>query len=220
MRRSSDSLASSRTHIDLSPLIVVERKEECREGTHLRRTPDKKSQEEIVTNQWLLPFTFGVDMQALDAALALVQKGSATLVALSLITVPAGKRSRGVRLEHIQQSQDFLETVKYRAARFDIPIERHEVYTESVLESLETLPHELGCEGMILLSRGGQALLLDSQEMQHLLSTVPVPLMLIHLPGQTAQSWLSHVMTRCASWLRNQKNTMIGSTIYNQKKSA
>jgi hypothetical protein len=174
-----------------------------------------------VTNQWLLPFTFGVDMQALDAALGLVQKGSATLVALSLITVPAGKRSRGVRLEHIQQSQDFLEAVKYRAARFDTPIERHEVYTENVLESLETLPHKLGCAGMILLSRGEQVLLLDSQEMQHMLSTVPVPLMLIYLPGQTEQSWLSHIMTRSAFWLQSQwKNIIVGSTVYNQKRSA
>ncbi len=158
-----------------------------------------------MTNQWLLPFTFGIDMQALDAALALAQKGSATLVALSLIAVPAGKRSRGVRLENIQQSQDFLETVKYRAARFAIPVERHEVYTENVLESLETLPHKLGCEGVILLSRGEQALLLNSQEMQHMLFIVPVPLVLISLSGQSERNWLSHMMTRFASWL--QKHT-------------
>jgi hypothetical protein len=159
-------------------------------------------------------------MQALDAALGLVQKGGATLTALSLITVPTGKRARVVRLEHIQQSQDFLEAVKYRAARFDIPIERHEVYTENVLESLETLPHKLGCEGMILLSRGGEALLLDNQEVQHMLSTVPVPLMLIHLPGQTEQNWLFHIMARFASWLQSQWNNIIGvSTEYNQKRS-
>jgi hypothetical protein len=156
----------------------------------------QKSQEEMMTNRWLLPFTFGVDMQAFDAALGLAQRGSATLVALSLIAVPQGKRSRGVRLEHIQQSQDFLEAVKYRAARFAIPLERHEVYTENVLESLETLPQKLGCEGMILLSRGEQALLLSSQEIQHMLSTVPVPLVLMHLSGQTHKSWLSLRVTR------------------------
>jgi hypothetical protein len=160
-------------------------------------------------------------MQALDAALGLVQKGNATLVALSLITIPPKKGARGVRLEHIQQSQDFLETVKYRAARFAIPIERHEVYTENVLESLETLPHKLGCEGMILVGRGEQALLLNSQEMQHMLSAVPVPLMLIHLSEQTEHGWFSHIKARCASWLQSQrKNILIGSNVCDQKRSA
>src|SRR6266699_2894340 len=117
----------------------------------------------MMTSRWLLPFTFGIDMEALNTALGLVQKGNGTLVALSLINTSPRKRSQGVRPEHIQQSQDFLETVKYRAARFAIPVERHEVYTENTLESLETLPQQLGCEGMILLSRGEQALLLSNQ---------------------------------------------------------
>jgi hypothetical protein len=159
----------------------------------------QRSQEEMMTSRWLLPFTFGVDMQAFDAALGLAQRGNATLVALSLIAVPSGKRSRGVRLELIQQSQDFLEAVKYRAARFAIPVERHEVYTENVLESLETLPLKLGCQGMILLSRGEQALLLDSQEMQHILSTVPVPLVLMNLSEQARKNWLSHKLARFSS---------------------
>ena len=155
-----------------------------------------------MTSRWLLPFTFGVDMQAIDAALGLAQRGSATLVALSLIPVPSGKRSRGVRLEAIQQSQDFLEALKYRAARFAIPVERHEVYTENVLASLEKLPRELGCGGMILLSRGEQALLLNSQEMRHMLSTVPVPLVLMHLSAKTHKSWFSHTLIRFSSWLK------------------
>jgi len=174
-----------------------------------------------VTNQWLLPFTFGVDMQALDAALALAQKGGATLVALSLIAVPVGKRSRRVRLEYIQQSQDFLETIKYRAARFAIPVERHEVYTDNVLESLETLPPQLGCDGIILLSRGKQALLLNNEEMQRILSTVPVPLMLVHLSGRTGQGGISHIVARFASWLQSQrKDVHVGSAVYDQKRSA
>jgi hypothetical protein len=160
-------------------------------------------------------------VQALDAALALAQKGNATLVALSLIPVPAGKRSRGVRLEYIQQSQDFLETVKYRAARWGVLVERQEVYTGNVLESLETLPHELGCDGMILLSRGEQALFLNNNEMQHMLSLVPVPLVLIYLPGQSEQGGISHMAARFSSWLLSLwKETPVRSTVFDQKKSA
>jgi hypothetical protein len=157
-------------------------------------------------------------MRAVNTALGVVQKGNAGLVALSLIAVSPGKRSQGVRLELIQQSQDFLETVKYRAERFAIPVERHEMYTENTLESLETLPRELGCEGMILFSRGEQALLLSNQEVRHMLSRVPLSLMLIDL-GQTEPSWFSHKVAGFSSWLQGlwKDNTAI---VLDQKKSA
>jgi len=59
------------------------------------------------TSRWLLPFTFGVDMRAIDYAVSLAGSAGATLVPVSLISAPA----KGARLEHIQQSKDFLEAV-------------------------------------------------------------------------------------------------------------
>src|SRR5258706_12055213 len=90
-------------------------------------------------SRWLLPFTSAVDMRALDAVVCLAESHGATLVAMSLITVPHESRSRGVRLEYIQQSKDFLEALQYKAARQHVPVERYEVFTGDVVRSLKLL---------------------------------------------------------------------------------
>jgi hypothetical protein len=59
--------------------------------------------------RWLLPFTYGVDMRAIDYLVSLAENNGATLIPVSLISVPNHSRSGGARLEHIQQSKDFLE---------------------------------------------------------------------------------------------------------------
>src|SRR5438067_3265471 len=105
------------------------------------------------TTRLLLPFTYGVNMDAIEHAVLLAKGCSATLVPVSLIYIPEGPpvqgrapclgdryptlrfargqayRARGARLEHIQQSKDFLEATKYKAMRYGVPIERFEVFT-------------------------------------------------------------------------------------------
>src|SRR5207248_5017010 len=77
-----------------------------------------RSQEDTMeTRRCLLPFTHGVNMQAIDYAVSLAGSSGATLVAVSLVSVPQAPRPRGARLEHIQQSKDFLEAVKWKATR-------------------------------------------------------------------------------------------------------
>lgn len=60
------------------------------------------------SRRWLFPFTHGVDMRAIDTVVRLAGDEGATLVAVSLVAVPPGRWSQGARLEHIQQSKDFL----------------------------------------------------------------------------------------------------------------
>ncbi len=55
--------------------------------------------------RWLLPFTQGVDMRAIDYLVSLAQNNGATLIPVSLVSVPNESRSRGARLEHIRQIQ-------------------------------------------------------------------------------------------------------------------
>ncbi|MBV9019772.1 MAG: hypothetical protein JOZ71_03565 [Ktedonobacteraceae bacterium] len=154
-----------------------------------------------MTSRWLFPFTWGIDTQALDAALRLAEADSATLVAASLIVEPQGKRSRGPRLEHIQQSKDFLEALKYTARRVPVPIECYEVWTPNVITSLEKLPSELNCECMLLVSRGGKMLLLQTEEFEHLLLAPPVELMLVQVPQHTEQRLPRQVAARLRGWL-------------------
>ncbi|MGH2493806.1 MAG: potassium-transporting ATPase subunit KdpA, partial [Ktedonobacteraceae bacterium] len=85
------------------------------------------------TSRWLLPFTYGVDIRAIDYAVRLAGSAGATVVPVSLVSTP----SKGARLEHIQQSKDFLEAVQHKAARHSVAIERYEVFTQDVLQSIE-----------------------------------------------------------------------------------
>src|SRR5438067_13861187 len=104
------------------------------------------------TLRWLLPFMHGVDMRAIDSVVNLAASTGATLVAVSLISVPDKPGSRGARLEHIQQSKDFLEAVKWKAARYSVPVERYEVFTGIVLQSLTLLLRDQECAGVALLT--------------------------------------------------------------------
>ena len=134
------------------------------------------------THRWLLPFTWGVDMQALDSVLGLAENSGATLVAVSLVTVPNTSRTPSPRLEHIQQSKDFLEAVKWKAARLGVPVERYEVFTPDVMASIATLVHDLNCDSMILVSSGKRDVLLHAHELKRLLSEPPVSFVLLRLP--------------------------------------
>src|SRR5438874_1926683 len=71
------------------------------------------------TTRLLLPFTHGVEMDTIEAAVLLAASHHAALVPLSLILAPQ-TRGKGVRLEHVQQSKDFLEAVQHKAFRHDV----------------------------------------------------------------------------------------------------
>src|SRR5689334_10446120 len=98
--------------------------------------------------RWLLPFTHGVDMHAIDYVVRLAESAGTMLVPVSLVSSPPNK---GARLEHIQQSKDFLEAVRFKAERLQVPVERYEVFTADVLRSITILVHEMHCDGIVLV---------------------------------------------------------------------
>jgi Universal stress protein family len=154
-------------------------------------------------SRWLLPFTSAVDMRALDAVVRLAESHGATLVAVSLITVPHESRSQSVRLEYIQQSKDFLEAVQYKAARQHVPLERYEVFTADVFRSLKLLVHEQNCSSVVLVSRGEKDSLLRRHELKQLLDALPASLVLIRLPAHTQPAWLWPPVSWFTSGLRH-----------------
>ncbi len=148
--------------------------------------------------RWLLPFTHGVDMQAIDSVVSLAESAGTMLVALSLVSVPRD-RGQGARLEHIQQSKDFLEAVKWKAARRQTLVEYHEIFTRDVLGSIATLVHDLSCDSIILVSNGKYDALLHAHELKHLLIEPPGPFILLRLPIPPERP---HLGARFLSWLR------------------
>ncbi len=151
------------------------------------------------TRRWLLPFTWGVDMQAIDSVIGLAESSEATLVALSLVTVPNMPRTPSPRLEHIQQSKDFLEAIKWKAARLRVPVERYEVFTPDVMASIAMLVHDLNCDSMILVSSGKRDVLLRAHELKRLLTEPPASFVLLRLPTPPERPQL---FARFLSWLR------------------
>lgn len=148
--------------------------------------------------RWLLPFTFGVDMRAIDYAVSLAGSAGATLIPVSLVSTP----SKGARLEHIQQSKDFLEAVQHKAARHRVPVERYEVFTGNVLQSIRTLVSEMPCNGIILVTGGEHSCLMQDEEVKRLLIEPPASLVLIRLPANARPQTAAHLGTRFFSWLR------------------
>ena len=126
------------------------------------------------TTRLLLPFTHGVEMDTIEAAVLLAASHQATLVPLALILVPQ-TRGKGARLEHIQQSKDFLEAAQNKALRHGVPLERFEVFTSDVLQSIAVLVHELSCDGVVLAYRGRNGSLLHAKTIEQLLAMRCLP---------------------------------------------
>lgn len=133
----------------------------------------------------LLPFTHGIDTSAIVSALALAQRFDATLVPLSLISLPHTS-GRGPRWEDIQQSRDFLEFVHRRATRSGVPVERIELYTHNPVRSARALAQEMECAGIVVAVRGGTGVLLATSEVKGLLEDKDLPLYVVSLPGKTS----------------------------------
>jgi hypothetical protein len=109
------------------------------------------------TTCFLLPFVHGVNKFAIEQAILLAKSHQAMLVPLVLIHVPEERRKKGVRLEYLQQSKDFLETVKQKADWYSVQIERPEVFASDVVQSINLVASEMECEGILLFvsQKGG-----------------------------------------------------------------
>ena len=150
------------------------------------------------TTRFLLPFTHKVEMHAIEAAVLLAASHQATLVSLSLISVPQ-VRGKAARLEHIQQSKDFLEAVQHKALRHQVPLECSEVFTGNVVQSMLVLVDQLECDGILLVLHGQSGSLLSAETIGQLMAMRSCPLHLIHLPSRES-SWVSRLRLRFPHW--------------------
>lgn len=149
--------------------------------------------------RWLLPFTFGVDVAAITTVLQQAMACNATLVAVSLVT--SGEKGQGARLEHLQQSQDFLETVQHLASRYHVRLERHEILTSAsgaaLADEIARIAREFDCECCVIVTRGPQELLLCKDEIRALLTAASLSFLLCRLSPLAARPSLE---TRLRLW--------------------
>ncbi len=157
------------------------------------------------TSRLLLPFVHGVDMCAIEQAIRLAKSHEATLVPLVLIYVPEERRAKGARLEHIQQSRDFLETIKHKAARYSVPVERLEVFTCDVVQSINLVASEMACEGILLFIGRKDGILLQVNEIKRLMETPTCKLYIMHLQTEERESVNQLLRQRFSQWLNGRR---------------
>jgi len=149
----------------------------------------------------LLPFTHGVDMQALEFALSFAHSRHATLIPLVLIPVVERQGSNGVRLEMFQQAQDFLEAASFKATKYDVTIERVEVITHNVVEQIDQVLSSQKCDGMLLFMREAKGVFLQEPEIKALIEQRGPPCYLIHLPSARRIQQTHNIIQRFWEWL-------------------
>lgn len=166
----------------------------------------------IKTTRLLLPFAHGLELETLEAAVRLAASHHATLVPLSLISVPQA-RGKGARLEHIQQSKDFLEAAQQKALRHNLSLERFEAFTGDIVQSIAALAPQLECDGMILALRGRKGSLLSTKMIEQLMAIAPCQLYLIYLPSKEP-SWAALLRDRFSNaWSRRGRQQDIEETV-------
>jgi hypothetical protein len=148
----------------------------------------------------LLPFTHGVDVCAIEQAILLAKGLQATLVPLALIQVSEERKAKGVRLEHVQQSKDFLEVVKHKAARYALPVERFEAFTSDVVQSIKIVASEMECEGILLFLGRKDGILLQSNEIKRLIEVPTCKLYIMRLQTSDRVSFTELLRQRFSHW--------------------
>ena len=152
-------------------------------------------------SRWLLPFTFGVDMGAIDLVIDLADRAGATLIAVSLISDLRMSHLRGARLEHIQQSKDFLEAVHWKAERYNVPVERYEIFTSDVMQHVSLLVVDLHCDAIVLVTTGEHEVFLQMHELKSLLEHSPSQLLIIRMSVSEENKRSRSTLHRFLSWL-------------------
>jgi hypothetical protein len=157
----------------------------------------------MMMDRLLLPFTHGVDTQAIDSAVLLAKSHGAILVPLSLICLSG---TRGARLEHIQQSKDFLEVVRHKAGRLGVPVEPVELSTRNAVQSTGLFAREMACAGILLFLREGAGVLLDTDEVKQVLQHESVSLYLVCLQ---AKEGMGSRLRRLSRWFQRQQGHLL-----------
>jgi hypothetical protein len=134
-----------------------------------------------------------------------------TLIPLALIHVPERRRAKGARLEHVQQSKDFLEAAKYKAARYAVPVERFEVFTSDVVRSINLVASEMKCEGILLFVGRKGGILLDTSEIKRLVELPICKLYLLQMRTNDRASITQMLRQRFSDWLNGRRKKQDGT---------
>ena len=110
----------------------------------------------------------------------------------------------GGRLEYLQQSNDFLETVKQKADWYSVQIERLEVITSDVVQSINLVAIEMECEGILLFINHKGGILLQLHEIKRLMEMPACKLYVSHLPSHERVNFAHELRRHFSHWLNGR----------------
>lgn len=130
--------------------------------------------------RFLLPFTCDVNVKALHQVLQVARVHNATVVALALIPLAEQQQREDVRLEYIEQVQDFLAALFTQADIHSVRVEACELYTHNLLESINCYTQHLRCQRVLLSYEGEKVHFLHPHEAQQVRLSSSCPLQVLH----------------------------------------
>ena len=155
--------------------------------------------------RWLLPFSQRIDARALETALCMAKSRRAKIIAVSIISRTGNGHGAEKRLEDIRRAKDFIELTGTLAARYHVPIERHEVFTLDVSSCLPGLIHDLRADAIVIAVCEGQGRLLSTADMKRIVIAPPAPLVLIRLRETPPSRSRALALSQFFSWLSRQR---------------
>ncbi len=163
--------------------------------------------------RWLLPFTYGLDTRAIDSALRQAKHRGVTIVAVSLCTAASQEQTS---LERNTQARVFLKVVQRAAEKYQVSVERYQVFTSDVVRSISMLTSDLQCTGLVVVIGEKQGVLLSTQELRRLLLHEQASsLVLIRLPVQKEKASTFNLAAKIFSWFhRGQKPLVATASVH------
>ncbi len=156
--------------------------------------------------RWLLACTQERDIRAIDSTLRLAKHCGATIVAVSLCTASQVQTP----FEQDAQTRIFLDMVQREAERYQVSVERYQVFTCDVLQSINMLTHELHCTSIVVVISEKQGVLLSTQELrQLLLQEHASSLVLVRLPAYKERAPGSNFVMSFFHWFRKGRKPLV-----------
>ena len=97
-----------------------------------------------------------------------------------------------------------METVKQKAERYSVQIERLEVFTSDVVQSINLVASEMECEGILLFVNHKGGILLELHEIKCLMEISVRKLYVLRLPTNERVNFAHELRRHFSRWLNGR----------------
>lgn len=157
----------------------------------------RKGRRKIDRPLLLLPFVHGIDSAACSQAFAFAQETNADLLLVALLPPAREGQRQKIRPEAIAQAYDFFELMRNKAERYGVKVTCTHLLTPNITQSIYLLTQEMLCTGVLLFVREGHGVLLETEEIKHLL-TQQISIYIIRL--ESHRSRVTQGLTALTTW--------------------